>query len=185
MMNQCDTKEELFLRVQHNIIVCYVGRQNVCCHAYYVHCLLFFFFHPHFFPLFQERNHFPWVCWCVLGNISVFISLQTFSISLFTIWQKNSFEILFLPCLWTTTSTTAYTFFGINLQWTKLQPKRTWTFFPFDLNSDWPIRRNRYAESKCGVMGRHTDGVFVIEVSKTRTQKREKCEEETAESVHI
>lgn len=112
---------------------------------------------------------------CVLGNIFVFISLQTFSISLFTIWQRNSFEILFFLFV-NNTNTNNVHIFPHQPSMNKIIRNILEHSFPFDLNFDWPIRRNRYAKSKCGVMGRHTDGVFAIDVSKTGTKR--KCEEE-------
>lgn len=160
---------------------------KIRCHAYHVHCLLFLFFHPHFSSLVQKRNHgfvCPWQHFCFH-----LFSLQTFSISLlFTIWQKNSFEILFFALfVWTTptTSTTAHTSASTFNE--QNRPKCTWAFHPFDLNFDWPIRRNRYAKSKCGVMDRHTDGVFAIEVSETgtTTTTNKKREMWRGKSAHI
>lgn len=120
--------------------------------------MLFFFS----FPLFQVETIFNEIirCCCVSMVTFLFSSLfKLFPFDYSPFGKRIPFVCDFFCVRLITTTTTTFTFFGFNRQWTKCT-RCTWTFFPLDLNFDWPLY-GKIDISKCGVMDHHNDGMCV------------------------
>lgn len=136
-----------------------------------------------FFSTISSGNHFQWdytLLLCVHGNIFVFIALQTFSIWLFTIWQKNSVLVWFFLCSFDHNNNNNIHIFrlqsSMNIMY-KMYLNILSTWSKFWLTS---IRQNRYIKMRCDgpsqwwyvcvieVIKKGKESLFIFKRSKSR-----------------